>query len=129
MAQDPRQEKSLSQLRQEIAHSRDRLARDLTGMRYELNFPLKFRKSFQRKTGPWITIAAVVGVLFSLLPMRTKKIYIGGKKKDDAPKKMMEAGVALGALKIVANLLKPLVISFVTKKFASYSGGRGRGRP
>ena len=63
MAQEPGQEKSLHQLRQEIAHSRDRLARDLGGLRYELDFPLKFRKSFQRQTVVWITAAVVIGVV------------------------------------------------------------------
>ncbi|MEY2579887.1 MAG: hypothetical protein QOI49_2711, partial [Verrucomicrobiota bacterium] len=54
MAQKLGQEKSLHELRQEAAHSRDRLGRDLTGLRYELDFPLKFRKSFQRQTVLWI---------------------------------------------------------------------------
>ena len=40
MAKGTGQKKSLHDLRQEIAHSRDRLARDLGGLRYELDFPL-----------------------------------------------------------------------------------------
>ena len=44
MAEESGQEKSLNELKQEIAHSRDWLARDLGGLRYELDFPLKFRQ-------------------------------------------------------------------------------------
>ena len=73
MAKEPGQEKSLHQLRQEVAHSRDRLARDLSGLRYELDFPLKFRKSFQRQTVVWIT-AAVVAVAFQPLRHRAGRL-------------------------------------------------------
>ena len=70
MAQKPEQGKSLHELRQEAAHSRDRLGRDLTGLRYELDFPLKFKKSFQRQTVLWIGAAIVVGVMFAVMPAR-----------------------------------------------------------
>ena len=66
-------------MRQEIAHSRDRLARDLSGLRYELDFPLKFRKSFQRQTVIWIAAAIALGVVLAVMPSRTKKIYVKGK--------------------------------------------------
>src|SRR5437763_15712216 len=79
MSEKPGQEKSLHELRQEAAHSRDRLGRDLGGLRYELDFPLKFRKSFQRQTVLWMGAAIVVGVVFAVLLARTKKIRINGK--------------------------------------------------
>jgi hypothetical protein len=76
MAQEPGQEKSLHELRQEAAHSRDRLARDLSGLRYELDFPLKLRRSFQRQTVLWIGAAIVVGVVIAVMPARTKKVRV-----------------------------------------------------
>src|SRR5437588_10833594 len=82
MAQKPGQGKSLHELRQEAAHSRDRLARDLSGVRYELDFPLKFRKSFQRQTVLWIGAAIVVGVVFAVMPARGKKVGIQAKGKS-----------------------------------------------
>src|SRR3981081_3483168 len=95
MAQKPGQEKSLHELRQEAAHSRDRLARDLSGLRYELDFPLKFRKSFQRQTALWIAAAIVVGVVFAVMPARTKKIQIKARTKDrgqEAKEGIIESG-------------------------------------
>src|SRR3954469_23516613 len=107
MAEKPGQGKSgksLHELRQEAAHSRDRLGRDLGGLRYELDFPLKFRKSFQRQTVVWIGAAIVLGVLIVSLPRRTKKIRIkvpNGKGRGEHQKEgILGAGLALGALKL-----------------------------
>ena len=128
MAEKPGQEKSLHELRQEAAHSRDRLARDLTGLRYELDFPLKFRKSFQRQTVVWIGAAIVVGVIFAVLPARTKKVRIKASTKGRGDKQkegILGAGLALGALKLVATMLKPTITAFVAKKMSGYAAGAG----
>lgn len=131
MAQEPGQEKSLHQLRQEVAHSRDRLARDLSGLRYELDFPLKFRKSFQRQTVRWIGAAIVVGVMFAVMPARTKKVRVDAKAKSKGEHQkegILGAGLALGALKLVATMLKPTITAFVTKKMTGYAAGAGQRR-
>lgn len=133
MAQEPGQEKSLHELRQEVAHSRDRLARDLSGLRYELDFPLKFRKSFQRQTVLWIGAAIMVGVMFAVMPARTKKVRVNAKAKSRGEQQkegILGAGLALGALKLIATMLKPTITAFVTKKMSGYAAGvdprRGR---
>jgi hypothetical protein len=118
-------------LRQEVAHSRDRLGRDLSGLRYELDFPLKFRKSFQRQTVLWIGAAIVVGVMFAVMPARTKKVRINAKAKSKGEQQkegLLGAGLALGALKLVATMLKPTITAFVAKKMSGYAAGVGRGR-
>ena len=128
MAQEPEQEKSLYELRQEVAHSRDRLERDLSGLRYELDFPLKFRKSFQRQTVVWVTAAIVIGVVFAVMPARTKKVP--GKMKlkmgNDPNQGILNAGLALGALRLAATLLKPVVAKFIAQKMGSYAAGARR---
>jgi hypothetical protein len=126
MAEKPGQEKSLHELSQQAAHSRDRLGRDLTGLRYELDFPLKFRKSFQRQTVIWIGAAIVIGVLIVALPPRTKKVQLRakGKSKGEEQKEgLLGAGLALGALKLVATMLKPTITQFVAKKMSGYAAG------
>jgi hypothetical protein len=131
MDEKPRQAKSLHELRQEAAHSRDRLARDLTGLRYELDFPLKFRKSFQRQTVLWIGAAIVVGVVFAVMPARTKKIKVKAKAKDQGEKEkegILGAGLALGAVKLLATMLKPTITAFVAKKMSGYAAGSAPGR-
>src|SRR5438105_11695508 len=124
MAKKPGQEKSLQQLRQEVAHSRDRLARDLSGLRYELDFPLKFRKSFQRQTVLWITAAVVIGVVFAVMPARTKKVPLNVKMKtrSDAKEGILGAGLALGALKLAVTLFRPAITTFISKKMSGSAG-------
>jgi hypothetical protein len=132
MAQKPEQGKSLHELRQEAAHSRDRLGRDLSGLRYELDFPLKFRKSFQRQTVLWIGAAIVVGVIIvAAMPSRTKKIRIKTKTKSRGEQQkegILGAGLALGALKLVATMLKPTITQYVAKKMSGYAAGAGAKR-
>lgn len=126
MAKDTGQEKSLHELRQEVAHSRDRLARDLSGLRYELDFPLKLRKSFQRQTAVWITAAVVIGVVFAVMPARTKKLAIKAKARSDPREGILGAGLALGALKLAVTLFKPAVTNFISKKMSGYAAGAAR---
>ena len=131
MAEKSGQGKSLHELRQEAAHSRDRLGRDLTGLRYELDFPLKFRKSFQRQTVIWIGAAIVIGVLIAALPPRTKKVQVNAKAKSkgEAQKEgILGAGLALGAVKLLATMLKPTITAFVAKKVSGYAAGGGPSR-
>lgn len=131
MAQKPGQAKSLHELRQQAAHSRDRLARDLTGVRYELDFPLKFRKSFQRRTVLWIGAAIVIGVVFAVMPARSKKVRVRAKTKSHGAHEkegLLGAGLALGALKLVATMLKPTITAFVAKKMSGYAAGAGARR-
>ena len=135
MAQEPGQEKSLHELRQQAAHSRDRLARDLGGLRYELDFPLKFRKSFQRQTVLWISAAIVVGVIFAVMPAREKKVYVNRKGKSDGKRKgeeqkkgLIGAGLAMGALRLAATMLKPALMKYATDRMGSYASGRGPAR-
>jgi hypothetical protein len=130
MAEKPEQGKSLHELRQEAAHWRDRLGRDLSGLRYELDFPLKFRKSFQRQTVVWIGAAIIVGIVIITLPPRTKKVKISakgsGKSRGEHQKEgILGAGLALGALKLVATMLKPTITAFVAKKMSGYAAGAG----
>ena len=120
MAKEPGQKKSLHQLRQEIAHSRDRLAVDISGLQYELDFPLKFRKSFQRNTVWWVIATIVSGALLALMPARTKKVptevKVKANSKNNAQEGILGAGLALGALKLAGTLLRPAVTAFIAKK-------------
>jgi len=49
-------------LRRKIAQSRELVVRDMGGLRYELDFPLKFKKTFQRNTALWIGAAVALGL-------------------------------------------------------------------
>jgi len=118
---------SVNELKAEIADSRERLVRELRGLRYELDLPAKFRRSFRKQTGSWISAAAAVGALIALAPMRKKKIYINAKGRRKRNKKLMETGIALAATKLVTNLARPVIMEFVKNRFF-YSGEASRGK-
>jgi hypothetical protein len=124
MAKESRPEQSPDDLKLEIARSRDRLTRDLRVFRQEIDIPRKIKRSFQRQTAAWITAAVVVGALLILLPARRKVIKVEAKPRKggkDSKGKLLEAGFAVGALKFAATVLKPVVVSFVTKKMRGYA--------
>ena len=127
MAEKSAGNKSIDKLRAEIADSRDRLGRDLYGLRYELDFPAKFRRSFRDQTVSWITAAAAVGALIALAPMRRRKIYVDAKSARKTKKKLVETGFALAALKIVASLARPVIVQFVKNRLTDFAG-KSRGK-
>jgi hypothetical protein len=118
---------SINELTAEIARSRQRVASELRGLRYELDFPAKFRRSFRKQTGSWLSAAAAVGALVALAPMRKKKIYVDASSRRKGDKKLMETGLALAAIKLVGNLARPVITEFVKSRFF-YSGEPSRGR-
>ena len=122
MAKKSGRNKSTDELRAEIAHSRERVARDLRGLHYELDFPAKLRRSFQEQTVAWLTAAAAVGTLVVLLPLRKKKIYIDKKSGRRSQRKLVETGFALGALKIAASLVRPVIVDLVKNRLTDFAG-------
>jgi hypothetical protein len=79
----------------------------------------------------WIGAAIVIGVLIAALPPRTKKVQLKAKAKSKGEHQkegILGAGLALGALKLVATMLKPTITAFVAKKMSGYAAGAGPGQ-
>jgi hypothetical protein len=121
MAKNSRGNRSVSELMAEIAGSRERLGRDLRGLRYELDLPAKLRRSFREQTVSWLAAAAAVGALIILLPLRRKKIYVDKKSGTGAKNRLLEAGFVLGALKIAAGLARPVIVEFVKNRLFDFA--------
>ncbi len=122
MAEKSGRNKSIDELTAEIAQSRERLARDVRGLHYELDFPAEIRRSFREKTVSWITAAGAVGALIALAPMRKKRIYVDAKNSRKSKKKLVETGFALAVLKIAASLARPVVVEFVKNRLTDFGG-------
>jgi hypothetical protein len=122
MAEKSGRNKSIDELRAEIAGSRERVGRDLCGLRHELDFPAKFRRSFREQTVSWITAAGAVGAVIALAPVRRKKIYVDAKSSRKSQKKLVETGFALAALKVVATLARPVIVEFVKNRMTDFAG-------
>ena len=120
MAEIPRKDRAA--IKSDIALSRDRLGRELNGLRYELDFPRKVKNSFREQPGIWIGAIVAVGLLIAVAPARRKKVYVRSKensKKND--QRLVEAGALVGVLKFAATLLRPALIKLVTNKLSGYS--------
>jgi hypothetical protein len=126
MAEKSGRNKSIDDLTAEIAQSRERLSRDVRGLHYELDFPGKFRRSFREQTVSWLTVAAAVGALIALAPMRRKKNYVEAKNSRKSKKKLVETGIALAVLKIAAGLARPVIIELVKNRLTDFGGQRQR---
>lgn len=114
--------KSKTELKTEIARSREDLELRLSRVRDEMDFPKKIRRSVRREPVPWIVGAIAVGLIITGIVTRKKKVVVdvarrGGKTKSA----LLETGFILGALRVAASLLKPVVAKFVAEKFGNYS--------
>jgi hypothetical protein len=123
MAEEPGKDRSLTEIQQRIERTRYELGRDLSGLRYELDIPLRIRKSFQRNTVLWVAGAVVLGLMFTAGPRRKKKIYVDAKGRKKAKETIIEAGLLLTAAKFAASVLKPIIVSYAMQKLNAYSGG------
>ena len=129
MAEKSERNKSTDQLRTEITRSRERVVCDLRGLHYELDFPAKLQRSFRERTVSCLAAATAVGTLIVLLPTRKKKMYVDLKRDRKANKKLVEAGFALGALKIGASLVRPAIVELVKNRLTGVaSQPRARSR-
>lgn len=113
MAEKSRSNNSPEQLSEELARSREAVTRNVTGVRRELDFGRKIRRSFRQETLLWVGAAVAVGVLIAVAPARKKKVYVQPKTGGKSKERLLEAGFVLGALKIAATLLRPVIVDLV----------------
>ena len=129
MAKKSGNKHSETELKSQIARSREDLVLKLNRVREEADLPRKIRQSVKREPVPWIVGAIAVGLLVTAMVTRKKKVIVAAAARGAKVKgTLLEAGFILGALRVAATLLKPVVIKFVEKKFGSYAG-RGRSGP
>lgn len=113
--------KSSAELREQISQSREEVERRLTRVREESDIPKKIRRSVQREPVPWIIGAIAVGLLVTAVVTRRRKIVVSANPGSKPKHALLEAGFLLGALRVAATLLKPVVAKFVEEKFGHYA--------
>ncbi len=123
MDKEPGKDRSLAEIKQRIERSRYDLGRDLSGLRYELDIPLRVKKSFQRNTVLWVAGAVVFGLMFTAGPRRKKKIYVDARGRKKAKETIVEAGLLLTATKFAGSVLKPIIVSYAMQKMRAFSDG------
>ena len=110
--------KPKAELKTEIARSRDEVSLRLNRVREEIDLPKKIRRSVRREPVPWIIGAVAVGLIITGIVTRKKKIVVDATKRGTKTKSaLLETGFLLGAFRIAASLLKPVVMNAVQKRF------------
>lgn len=117
--------KSAIELRNEIARSREQLARDLVRFRDELDLSKKIKRSFQRQPAVWIAVLMAAGAGAVILLTRKKKVHVDSRRAPAPKNSFLQAGFILGALRIAASLAKPQIEAFLAQKIRRYGGRRG----
>ena len=100
MAKKSGNNKSETELKEEIAQSREELALRLDRVREEVDLPRKIRRSVRREPVPWIVGAIAVGLLVTAVVTRKTKVYVDAKGGTKSKHALLEAGFVLGALRI-----------------------------
>ncbi len=128
MAEKPGPDETSLELRRKIVRSRELVVRDMSGMRYELDFPLRVRRAIQRNTVVWVGAALAIGLGLALLRARPRTIYVGGggKKMDAANKTLLGSGLVLAVLKMGMTLVQPMVVGYLAKMVAKKTAAQSR---
>ena len=122
MAKKSGNKQSAAELRQQIARSRDDITHRLRRVREETDVPRKIRRSVRREPVPWVIGAIAVGLIITAVVTRKKKVIVDVARKGTKTKSaLLETGFLLGALRVAATLLKPMVVKFVEQKFGRYA--------
>lgn len=100
----------------QLGNARARLSAHSRGARAHLHPGEKLRASFKRQRVAWLGTAVLLGLVLAKLPPRTKKVpALRGKDREQLAT-AGRAGFALGAIKLILDLTKPLLIAWATKR-------------
>ncbi len=109
---DPTKKQSLIRTLQE---ARGQIAGNIHGLKEDLSFGKRFRRSVRENPIAWYGGAAVLGLILSKLPPMGKKVVVPQPifaKQQKAGK----AAVLLGALKIALDLGRPFLTNWLKER-------------
>ena len=109
-----------AQLQAEIERARGEVAKELRGLRGDLNVQSRVRDAFIHHKAVWMTGAAVTGWLLSRLPTRKKKVYLDGHNGGH----QLRAGLLASLVKLGTSMIKPAVTAYATRKISDYVSRR-----
>jgi hypothetical protein len=121
MAKNSKYNKSTEELVDEIERSRQQIARNLAGIRDELNLPKRIQRSFRRQPAVWVVGAITLGLILSAISARRKRVSVEAKNAARSKNRMLETGFLLGILKLAATLFKPVIVPFLQRKVGEFS--------
>jgi hypothetical protein len=104
-----------------LDRARARLARNLDGLRHDLDVATHIKESFHRNKAAYIGGASMFGLLLE------KKVYVDRKSGKEGIKDVEKAGIWLLLLDFLFKTLRPALTSIVAKQVTEYVRSRARG--
>ena len=117
MAEDDRK----TELMAELAAARGRVTVNLRALRKDLDVPTRARHAFVRQPFAWVGGASLLGLMVSRFTFRKRKVVVVQKGKESTVEKAEKAGVLLGILKLVFDLVRPALTTWATKFVTEYA--------
>lgn len=106
-----------SEIMARIAATRPQMARHYAGVKRGVSVSRRLQRSTGSHPSIWMAGAASLGWLLSRIPARKKKIYVDSLG-DKKVRRGFFTAIVITLLKITADLAKPAVIAFASKKVA-----------
>jgi hypothetical protein len=118
MAEDPRKNELIA----ELARSRGQMSNYARALGHDLDFRTRARRAFALHPAIWISIALLLGLVISRLPLRRKKAVAAAPPRKHNVEPVVEkagiAGIALGVLKMAFDLARPALTAWVNRRVA-----------
>ncbi len=116
-----------SELIVDLARTRVDLTRHAHGMRHAMDFGARFRAHFQRNGMAWMAAAVLLGLLVTRIPGRKKTVVVTKpwrKAEPTAETQAVKAGLLITGLKLAFDVLRPVLMKYVTRRLMGYAGTR-----
>jgi hypothetical protein len=110
MAEDDRK----TALTTELAVARERVTANFHELRKDLDFPKRAKRAFARQPIAWTGGASLLGLILARLLFRGKKVVVVHKGGKAMVEKAEKAGLLIGILKIVFDLVRPAFTKWAT---------------
>jgi hypothetical protein len=125
MAEDDRK----IELMAELQAARRRMTVNFRALRKDLDIPARAKHAFVRQPLAWIGGASFAGLIVSRFAFRRNKTVVVRKGSEPMIEKAEKAGVLLGILKLVFDLVRPALTAWATRLLTAYATGKmGIGR-
>ena len=117
----------------ELDRARVRSSANARALRGDLEVGQMLRHGFRRNRTAWLGSAALIGLVLSKIPPRTKKVRVKVRawpwnKEKEQMKTAGKAGLLFAVLKLALDLAKPSMVAWVTSKISGAGAGAGAGR-
>lgn len=100
----------------QLARARASLDRSAAHVRDAVDIPRRIRRNVGQNLFVWLGGAALIGVVISKLPRRTKKVYVDADGKRIASSGVAKTGLLLAAAKVAFDFARPTLMKMAAER-------------